>query len=99
MMFDFRKIFSPTADEQIEQYEQLLALHNKHIGYCSACAHYKLSQMPGFVEDHGDCDLMLPCFSRKVVSQEHIDCLYYKENTAQAERLKQKIENLKKEKV
>lgn len=96
-MIDFNKIFNPTVDEQIKQYEQLLTLHNKHIGYCSTCVHYKPSQMPGFVEDYGECDLVLPSFPMKVISQKSTDCLYYKENTAQVEKLKEKIETLKKE--
>ena len=98
MFSDFRRTFQPTVDEQIEQYERLLSLHNEQIGCCSTCTHYKPSQMPGFVEDHGECDLTLPYFAMKVISHKNTECLYYVENIAKIEILKQKIEKLKGEK-
>lgn len=98
MMFDFRKTFCPTVDEQIERYERLLSLHNEQIGCCSTCIHHTPSQMPGFVEDYGECDLTLPFFPMKVISRKNTECLYYEEKTAHVEMLKQKIEKLKGEK-
>lgn len=94
-MFDFRRIFQPTADEQIGEYERLLTLYNERIGYCSTCIHYKPSQMPGFVEDYGECNLAIPLFYKKATSRKNINCLYYEKQTIFVETLKRKIEQLK----
>lgn len=95
MLADFRKTFHPTIDEKIEQYERLLSLHNKQIGWCSTCIHYTPSQMPGFVEDYGECDINLPYFPMKVISHNNTECLYYDEETANVKMLKHEIEKLK----
>ena len=60
MMVDFDRVFNPTIKEQIEDLETALRIHNEAIKkkWCSTCKHWKAppDNLPGFVENHGDCD-------------------------------------------
>ena len=58
-MVDFNRVFNPTIKEQIENLETALRIHNEAIKkrWCSTCKHWKAppDNLPGFVENHGDC--------------------------------------------
>lgn len=94
MMSDFRRIFNPTAEEQIQDIDSLLNIHNNLIGLCCTCKHYKGSTMPGFVTDYGECLLKSPMFLRKVCTTAILDCPNYSENTDEVEELKKHREEL-----
>lgn len=61
MFVDFDRCFHPTIEEQIEDAETALRIHKEAIikKWCSTCKHWKAppNNLPGFVENHGDCNL------------------------------------------
>lgn len=95
MMVDFRRIFRPTAEEQIEDYELLLRLHKEQLGRCSTCANLIPSDLPGYVTDYGECSADSPLFPAKVCGLEEQICPLYAERSV--ESLKQEIARLKRE--
>lgn len=94
----FRRIFNPTKEEQIQDLEQLIRLHNMQIGHCSTCIHHEESRMPGFVTDYGKCKKRVRIFYKKVVdSSQHIPCKQYEEDAEYVQLLKKQIQLLKTE--
>ena len=93
MMIDFRRIFRPTAAEQIQDYELLLRLHKEQIGQCSTCANHLPSDMPGHVTDYGECCVDSPLFAAKACGLKDEICPLYEERSV--EWLEQEIMRLK----
>lgn len=93
-MSNFRRSFKPTPEEKLHDYEQLLNICNKAKGHCSCCVHYRSSDMPGFVEDHGECVINKSLFASKVIG-EQFPCDSYEENRKIFERLEHLIAELK----
>ncbi len=95
MMIDFRRIFHPTAAEQIQDYELLLRLHKEQLGHCSTCANHIPSDMPGYVTDYGGCCVDSPLFAAKACGLKDEICLLYVESSV--ESLEQEIMRLKRQ--
>lgn len=95
MLADFRRVFFPTKEELIKDYERVLKLHNDQIGQCSTCVFHTPSEMPGFVTDYGDCQVNSPIFLEKVCGSKDIDCAHYAENVTTANELKLELKRLK----
>ena len=93
MMGSFRRVFHPTPEEQIRDYEMLLALHIAQIGFCSTCANHIPSNMPGFVTDYGECRAGIQNFAEKVCGLEQLPCQQYIEESI--EPILREIERLK----
>lgn len=55
MSSKLRRIFNPTIEEQIQDYEFLLKLHTEQLGQCSTCANLIYGDMSGVVTDYGMC--------------------------------------------
>lgn len=59
MMVDFDRVFNPTVEQQLEDLNTALRIHNEAIKkkWCSTCKHWTAPPrfLPGFVENHGDC--------------------------------------------
>lgn len=55
----FRRAFHPTPEEELEDLRRFVDIHNlaKSKKRCSTCTKWTPppSDLPGFVEDHGDC--------------------------------------------
>lgn len=55
----FRRAFHPTPEEELEDLKRFVDIHNlaKSKKRCSTCTKWTPppSDLPGFVEDHGDC--------------------------------------------
>ena len=96
MMSDFRRIFNPTVEEQIQDIDSFLNIHKELIGHCCTCRYYRGSTMPGFVTDCGECLLASPLFSRKVFTPEKWYCPSYLEDKVIIEELKTIREKLSK---
>lgn len=96
MLCNFRRVFNPTIEEQIELYERVINAHNELLGHCCTCVHHIPSDAPGFVEDHGRCDLNIPSFVTFVAYPATIsDCIFYEEYTEGIDILKKKLKELK----
>ncbi len=93
MMESFRRVFHPTVEEQIQDYELLLRLHKEQLGHCSTCANHISSDMPGFVTDYGECRAGIPNFAEKVCGLEQLPCQQYIEESI--EPILREIERLK----
>lgn len=93
MMGSFRRVFHPTPEEQIRDYEMLLALHTAQIGFCSTCANHIPSNMPGFVTDYGECRAGVQNFAEKVCGLEQLPCQQYIEESI--EPILREIDRLK----
>ena len=94
-MADFRRVFHPTVEEQIQDYELLLKLHKEQLGCCSTCANHIPSDMPGFVTDYGECSVGSSVFVEKVCGLAKTPCPLYTDNSAGVDLLTQKIERLR----
>lgn len=93
-----RRIFSPTKEEEIEDLELYIRIHDNLIGSCSTCAHHTESTVPGFVTDYGECNKKYEKYLDKVVSGPNdIVCPLYEESTEHINNLKRQLESLKKE--
>lgn len=90
-----KDIFYPTKEEQINFFEFVMMIRQDQIGCCSTCAHYSSSDMPGFVTDYGTCQVNSSIFTKKVCSQEKIECSFYSEETEIINKLNNLIAELK----
>ena len=94
MMSDkIRRIFNPTAEELIQDYEFLLKLHTEQLGQCSTCANLIPGDMSGVVTDYGMCRKNSPLFSAKVCGRTDKTCSLYLETSVKS--LEQEIERLR----
>lgn len=93
MMTNFRRTFFPTPEEQIQDLEMILRVHEGQIGKCSTCENHIPSDMPGFVTDYGKCKTGSPIFIEKVCGLKDESCPLYIEKSV--EPIKQKIERIK----
>lgn len=94
-MASFRRVFSPTPEEQILDLEMLLQLHMDQIGHCSTCENLIPGDMPGFVTDYGSCRVGSLIFAEKVCGLRDEVCPMYKE--VSVAQIKREIEHLKQE--
>lgn len=95
MSSKLRRIFNPTAEEQIQDYEFLLELHREQLGQCSTCANLITGDMSGVVTDYGMCRKNSPLFSAKVCGREDKTCSLYLETSVKS--LEQEIERLRRQ--
>ena len=93
MSSKLRRIFNPTAEEQIQDYKFLLELHREQLGQCSTCANLIPGDMSGVVTDYGMCRKNSPLFSAKVCGRTDKTCLLYLETSVKS--LEQEIERLR----
>ena len=93
MSAKIRRIFNPTAEELIQDYEFLLELHMEQLGQCSTCANLIPGDMSGVVTDYGMCRKNSPLFSAKVCGREDKICSLYVEKSVKS--LEQEIEKLR----
>lgn len=93
MSSKLRRIFNPTIEEQIQDYEFLLELHREQLGQCSTCANLIPGDMSGVVTDYGMCRKNSPLFSAKVCGREDKICSLYVEKSVKS--LEQEIERLR----
>ena len=93
MSAKIRRIFNPTAEELIQDYEFLLELHMEQLGQCSTCANLIHGDMSGVVTDYGMCRKNSPLFSAKVCGREDKICSLYVEKSVKS--LEQEIEKLR----
>lgn len=60
MIIDFQRIFHPTPEQEIADLRKSLEIRKRAIDehHCSTCISWTppRDNLPGFVEDHGDCD-------------------------------------------
>ena len=95
MSSKLRRIFNPTAEEQIQDYKFLLELHREQLGQCSTCANLISGDMSGVVTDYGMCRKNIPLFSAKVCGRTDKTCSLYLETSVKS--LEQEIERLRRE--
>lgn len=95
MSSKLRRIFNPTAEELIRDYEFLLELHMEQLGQCSTCANLIPGDMSGVVTDYGMCRKNSPLFSAKVCGREDKICSLYVEKSVKS--LEQEIDRLRRE--
>lgn len=93
MASKLQRIFNPTIEEQIQDYEFLLKLHTEQLGQCSTCANLIHGDMSGVVTDYGMCRKNSPLFSAKVCGREDKICSLYLERPVKS--LEQEIERLR----
>lgn len=93
MSSKLQRIFNPTVEEQIQDYELLLKLHTEQFGQCSTCINLIPGDMSGVVTDYGICRKNSPLFSAKVCGREEKDCSMYVEKSVKS--LEQEIERLR----
>lgn len=95
MMNDFRRTFCPTIEEQIEDLENLLRVHNELVPEhgCSTCDYCKhVIDYPGFVTgEECECEVGLEC---DTVMFNVKNCPMWKDN---GYVLEEEIERLKNE--
>lgn len=91
-MNKLRKVFMPTPREEIEQLENILNNFCLEDRLCNTCIHYvpTSAYTPGFVTDFGDCKEGF-----NVCEFIHEGCLFYQYNSAPADMLKNRIDELK----
>ena len=90
-----RRIFNPTAEEQIQDYEFLLKLHREQLGQCSTCVNLIPGDMSGVVTDYGICRINSPLFSAKVCGRTDKICSLYLEKSVKS--LEQEIDRLRRQ--
>lgn len=60
MHFDFQRAFHPTPEQELADLRKSLEIRKQAIDghHCSTCIFWTppRDNLPGFVEDHGDCD-------------------------------------------
>ena len=95
MMNKLRRIFKPTKEEEIEDFETLLKFHNDYIGECSTCSNHIPSSYPGFVTDCGECKKNMKHFTEKVFGLRKIDCDEYTEDLDVVNSINKEIERRK----
>ena len=95
MSSKLRRIFNPTIEEQIQDYEFLLKLHTEQLGQCSTCANLIPGDMSGVVTDYGMCRKNSPLFSAKVCGREDKICSLYVEKSVKS--LEQEIDRLRRQ--
>lgn len=95
MSSKLRRIFNPTIEEQIQDYEFLLKLHREQLGQCSTCVNLIPGDMSGVVTDYGICRINNPLFSAKVCGRTDKICSLYLEKSVKS--LEQEIEKLRRQ--
>lgn len=95
MASKLQRIFNPTIEEQIQDYEFLLKLHTEQLGQCSTCANLIPGDMSGVVTDYGMCRKNSPLFSAKVCGREDKICQLYVEKSVKF--LEHDIEKLRRQ--
>ena len=95
MSSKLRRIFNPTAEEQIQDYKFLLELHREQLGQCSTCANLIPGDMSGVVTDYGMCRKNSPLFSAKVCGRTDKTCSLYLETSVKS--LEQEIDRLRRQ--
>lgn len=95
MSAKIRRIFNPTAEELIQDYEFLLELHREQLGQCSTCANLIPGDMSGVVTDYGMCRKNSQLFSAKVCGREDKICSLYVEKSVKS--LEHEIGRLRRE--
>lgn len=95
MSSKLQRIFNPTIEEQIQDYELLLKLHTEQLGQCSTCANLISGDMSGVATDYGMCRKNSPLFSAKVCGREDKICSLYVEKSVKS--LEQEIERLRRQ--
>lgn len=93
MSSKLQRIFNPTIEEQIQDYEFLLKLHTEQLGQCSTCANLISGDMSGVVTDYGMCRKNSSLFSAKVCGRKEKICPLYVEKSVKS--LEQEIERLR----
>ena len=97
MFVDFDRCFHPTIEEQIEDAETALRIHKEAIikKWCSTCKHWKAppNNLPGFVENHGDCNLMHSVDATPKCIDYELDEV---DETLEYQRIKRKLDELTK---
>lgn len=96
MMASFDKVFNPTKEDMIRNYETLVELHRKYFGECCTCKFYSppTSDLSGFVMDYGNCVLSKDIFSAKVCGLKDVECDCYEEDTSDLKDYLSEIERL-----
>lgn len=84
MSSKLQRIFNPTAEELIQDYEAILKLHAEQLGQCSTCANLIPGDMSGVVTDYGMCRKNSPLFSAKVCGREEKICSLYVEKSVKS---------------
>ena len=95
MSSKLRRIFNPTIEEQIQDYELLLKLHTEQLGQCSTCENLISGDMSGVVTDYGMCRKNSPLFSAKACGREDKICSLYVEKSVKS--LEQEIDRLRRQ--
>ena len=95
MSSKLRRIFNPTAEEQIQDYKFMLELHREQLGQCSTCANLISGDMSGVVTDYGMCRKNSSLFSAKVCGREDKICSLYVEKSVKS--LEQEIDRLRRQ--
>ena len=95
MSSKLQRIFNPTAEEKIQDYEFLLKLHREQLGQCSTCANLIPGDMSGVVTDYGMCRINSPLFSAKACGRTDKTCSLYLETSVKS--LEQEIERLRRQ--
>lgn len=95
----FRRIFRPTLEEQINDLNKIIRLHDELIGTCFTCEHYISSSAPGFVTDYGFCESQEESFLRRLledVNNLKVDyCPLYREQSI--DNIRAKLAKLERE--
>lgn len=96
-MNKLRRIFCPTKEEEIEDYERILQIHKNNIGECCTCIHRIPTDpyLPGFVTDYGKCMWEMFHFEDKVCRLRKIECEHYEENVKTVMLFEELIHRLK----
>lgn len=96
-MNKLRRIFNPTKEEKIEDYERIIEIHKEHYGDCCTCAYYNPppADLPGYITDYGNCELDVYIFAEKVSFAWLRPCDCYEENIEFVEYFTELIEQLK----
>ena len=95
MMCSFRKVFFPTPDEEVEMCREAIRIHEEQIGKCSTCINMEPSTEPGFVTDYGACMKNKKFFPEKVCGLADCECSAHKENCAEVDGVRKRLEELK----
>lgn len=95
-MNKLRRLFCPTPEEEIEDLNRIILMHNEQISCCSTCGNYEGSTMPGFVTDYGRCKVNSSVFITKILNERTTTCDKYVENVSVVEEIKKRIQNLRK---
>ena len=96
-MNKLRRIFNPTKEEKIEDYERIIQIHKEHIDECCTCKYYNPppADLPGYITDYGNCELDMYFFAVKVCGLRGSRCDCYEENIEFVEHFTELIEQLK----